>query len=231
MRRLARVLTLEVGSKLSVPPGMDQIEREVVRVVTALRDITVERDQARSDLEVARSELEHARREHEAEAARTRAEITYGERIIASLRLERDDLLAEMAKGADPERIAEAAAESSATYESSDTMCDECGDMACQRCDECHDCEETICASDDGPQSAPAVSSTAATAIASMHAVMATWSGDWSTNKGLAWLYALVVGWGSATQEIADRYGWTEETVTRLADMHAALVRAAGGGR
>lgn len=39
---------------------------------------------------------------------------------------------------------------------------------------------------------------------------------DWSTDKGDAWIYGIVCGWGNAIHEVAKSHGWDRATVTRL---------------
>ena len=46
---------------------------------------------------------------------------------------------------------------------------------------------------------------------------------DWSEDPADAWIYGVVVGWGTAVQEVADRHGWSDEEVRRLGRMRAAF--------
>ena len=46
---------------------------------------------------------------------------------------------------------------------------------------------------------------------------------DWGQNKRDAWLYAVLIGWGDALQEVAERHGWDAPTVTRIKRMQRSL--------
>jgi len=57
--------------------------------------------------------------------------------------------------------------------------------------------------------------------------VLAFSSRDWSTTKGDAWLYGIVLGWdddsgddASAMDDVATRHGWTQDDVARLRRLH-----------
>ena len=45
---------------------------------------------------------------------------------------------------------------------------------------------------------------------------------DWGLNHRDAWIYGIAVGWGDAINCVADRHGWTDETVARLQRLHIA---------
>lgn len=60
-------------------------------------------------------------------------------------------------------------------------------------------------------------------ALESVRSAMATDARDWSRNKTDAWLYAVLVGWGDALDEVADRHGWSTADRERLFRMRAAL--------
>ncbi len=69
--------------------------------------------------------------------------------------------------------------------------------------------------------------------LESISIAMATWSGDWSTDPRLAWIYGIVNGWddndGDAMAEMSKLHGWTPEAVARLRRLHAEYQRLATG--
>lgn len=56
-------------------------------------------------------------------------------------------------------------------------------------------------------------------------------SADWGAARDLAWIYGIVLGWDDddddegAMPDIAQRYGWTAETIARLRRLHAEYER------
>lgn len=61
-------------------------------------------------------------------------------------------------------------------------------------------------------------------------------SADWGAARDLAWVYGIVLGWDDndeseygAMDELAQRFGWSDETVARLRLLHAEFNRRAGG--
>lgn len=46
---------------------------------------------------------------------------------------------------------------------------------------------------------------------------------DWSEHHRDAWAYGIIVGWGRALDEVAQKHGWTPETVARLKRLHRKL--------
>lgn len=58
-----------------------------------------------------------------------------------------------------------------------------------------------------------------------LRSVCAFSSRDWSENREDAWLYGIVIGWGSALQSVADRHGWDEAKITRLRKLRRAYGR------
>lgn len=61
-------------------------------------------------------------------------------------------------------------------------------------------------------------------ALQSAITVMATWSGDWSTENRLVWLYGLVCGWEEESlQSFAKKWDWSQEDVERLQCYHHLL--------
>ncbi|MFW2500430.1 hypothetical protein [Clostridium diolis] len=56
---------------------------------------------------------------------------------------------------------------------------------------------------------------------------------DWSTDKRNAWIYGIIVGWGSDDPEIAEeifqefnkQFRWTRETWNRLQILHKEFLR------
>lgn len=57
----------------------------------------------------------------------------------------------------------------------------------------------------------------------SLATVIATSSRDWSLDRGDAWIYGIVLGWGDAMSEVAKRHGWTGLDVLRLHRLHLAF--------
>lgn len=53
-------------------------------------------------------------------------------------------------------------------------------------------------------------------------------SRDWGCNKRDAWVYGIVVGWGDSVNCVADRHGWSDETVARLGRLHRAYTKGRG---
>lgn len=58
---------------------------------------------------------------------------------------------------------------------------------------------------------------------------------DWGEARDTAWIYGIVCGWDeddpeeeSAMPELAAKFGWTDEQVTRLRALHAEFVRMGG---
>jgi hypothetical protein len=51
--------------------------------------------------------------------------------------------------------------------------------------------------------------------------VMTTDPRDWSIDRRDAWLYGIVVGWGDALPEVANRHNWDEKTIERLQRLHS----------
>ena len=49
-----------------------------------------------------------------------------------------------------------------------------------------------------------------------MENIVGFWSGDWSADKRLAWMFGIIAGWDGALQEVADLHGWDSETQARL---------------
>lgn len=73
-----------------------------------------------------------------------------------------------------------------------------------------------------------------AEAYDSLDSILALAPRDWSLNKRDAWLWAVICGWpdddeesgcdnGSAMEEVAAKWGWSKETITRLQKLHAAF--------
>jgi hypothetical protein len=58
--------------------------------------------------------------------------------------------------------------------------------------------------------------------IASMRDAMVFDTRDWSVSAADAWLYGIVVGWGSALAHVAARHGWNAEACARLLALHEA---------
>lgn len=58
-------------------------------------------------------------------------------------------------------------------------------------------------------------------ALQSARTVMATWAGDWSEDKRLAWLYGIICGWNyTALDDLSKQYDWSEQDVERLQRYH-----------
>lgn len=120
----------------------------------------------------------------------------------------RDELLEEMARGARPERVAEAVLE---LEQPQDPGCKWVGGAAC-------DIHDSSCDYEDGNY-IPASS-----ACESLHAAVVTSPRDWSVSQSDAWIYGIVVGWDHDTMiEISSKFGWTVEVTQRLADIHQAM--------
>ena len=60
-------------------------------------------------------------------------------------------------------------------------------------------------------------------ALESLRTTMATWSGDWSQDKRLAWVYGIIMGWEDATDEVAKKFRWSSEDADRMNRLHEAL--------
>ena len=73
-------------------------------------------------------------------------------------------------------------------------------------------------------------------ALDSAHATMALSSQDWSVARDFAWLYGILVGWdneptggdvdqgdGKALDDLAERFGWSDDQVDRLRRLRAAV--------
>ena len=56
--------------------------------------------------------------------------------------------------------------------------------------------------------------------------VLAFDSRDWAANRGDAWLWGIIFGWGDAMAEVALRHGWSEREVRRLRLLHLSFRRA-----
>jgi hypothetical protein len=55
--------------------------------------------------------------------------------------------------------------------------------------------------------------------------ILAFDSRDWSSNRGDAWLWGIVFGWGESYDEVARRHGWDAASVRRLRLLHLAYRR------
>lgn len=62
--------------------------------------------------------------------------------------------------------------------------------------------------------------------IVNLQNVMNTDPRDWSTNKRDAYLYGVIVGWGSAMKEVAKQHNWSDDTVERIKRGHKAIKKA-----
>lgn len=60
-------------------------------------------------------------------------------------------------------------------------------------------------------------------ALDSIRSVMATTSRDWSTERDLAWCWAIAWGWGEALAQTAARLHWGENALARLRRVSAAV--------
>ena len=68
------------------------------------------------------------------------------------------------------------------------------------------------------------VPTTMADVIDSLERTLACDPRDWSTNRRDAWIWGVVFGWpGEAMDEVRKDHGWTDETVTRLRRLNAAV--------
>lgn len=65
--------------------------------------------------------------------------------------------------------------------------------------------------------------------LQSLHDVIALSSRDYSTNHRDAWVYGIVIGWGDAIDEVANKHGWSPETIERLKNMHIVYERIKSG--
>lgn len=62
--------------------------------------------------------------------------------------------------------------------------------------------------------------------LGALHHTMALSSNDWSSAPDFAWLYGITVGWdGPAMKELASKFDWSEEKVTRLRRLRRAFRR------
>lgn len=66
-------------------------------------------------------------------------------------------------------------------------------------------------------------------ALASMGAALATSPADQSLHSRDSWIYAIVLGWGDAFDEVAKRHLWTEEIIERLRRYRAAVAQLVDG--
>lgn len=57
----------------------------------------------------------------------------------------------------------------------------------------------------------------------SLHNVLTGSSRDHSLTRGDAWLYGIVVGWGSSLEQVAAKHGWQPDDVARLLRLHATF--------
>ena len=65
-------------------------------------------------------------------------------------------------------------------------------------------------------------------ALESVESVMAFDARDWSVSSNCdAWLYAILVGWDDALDEVARKHDWKPEGVARLRRYRAALAALA----
>ncbi|MEV7770500.1 hypothetical protein [Kitasatospora sp. NPDC086791] len=55
-----------------------------------------------------------------------------------------------------------------------------------------------------------------AKALASAHQAITRDPRDWASDRRDAWLYALLVGWNDALDEVAARHGWSADDVTQI---------------
>lgn len=61
-------------------------------------------------------------------------------------------------------------------------------------------------------------------AASALHAAIEVDDFDWATKRSLAFVYQIIVGWERETlDDIAERYGWSRETVERLVTLHQAF--------
>ena len=66
---------------------------------------------------------------------------------------------------------------------------------------------------------------TARNALESIEVIMAMHSRDWAADPGDAWLWGIVLGWtDGAMAEVAERHGWSDQTVARIRRQRAAWV-------
>lgn len=59
-----------------------------------------------------------------------------------------------------------------------------------------------------------------------LHALCVFSARDWAARRDDAWLYGIIVGWGDALPEVAERHAWDAETAARLRRLHIAYVAA-----
>ncbi len=64
--------------------------------------------------------------------------------------------------------------------------------------------------------------------LESLHNTMVFDPRDWALNKRDAWIYAIVVGWGDALEEVAAGHGWAEKDVERLKMLREKFVELRG---
>lgn len=43
---------------------------------------------------------------------------------------------------------------------------------------------------------------------------------DWSEDRRSAWIYGIVFGWGESTEELKEKFNWTNEDVERMNRYH-----------
>jgi hypothetical protein len=58
--------------------------------------------------------------------------------------------------------------------------------------------------------------------FASVRDAICLGSRDYSLNHRDAWLYGITVGWGDSIDSIANKHGWSADTVSRRKRLHAA---------
>lgn len=62
----------------------------------------------------------------------------------------------------------------------------------------------------------------------SIEASIAFSSRGWSLDKRDAWVYGIVLGWGDALEEVAERHGWDADTTARLRRLRVRYEQVTG---
>ncbi|HSD86094.1 MAG TPA: hypothetical protein VLB44_01220 [Kofleriaceae bacterium] len=153
---------------------------------------------------------------------------------VRRLAEERRELLEEMARGADPEKVA-AAASGLAEPPLDPPLgpsCENCHERLCRSCNRCHSfSRETRCVLADppcGPEPTPVILPGALRiAHEALVAVISASERDWTRAADLAWIYGVLVGWSpDDLEELQIRFGWREQTASIIDEHRAALVCA-----
>lgn len=161
--------------------------------------------------------------------------------VVRRLVEERNEMLAEMALGVEPEKLAEAVAGEPASNQPRIGCCASCNERLCAR-GHCHSVEGSrdasgvalhtgcvlatpSCESQDG--TADILPGALRIVHEALISVIATSERDWSRSADLAWLYGVIIGWSALDFEaLRVSFGWGVGVVQVIQEHRAALVCA-----